>query len=92
MAIYMPNGRYGEIGRQLIAAGLSPQTPCLVVSNASRAEQELLWTDVAGLRLLSPPDSPALLIIGSVARCCEEIKAAPSSLLADFKIGLQATR
>lgn len=91
LAIYMPNGRYSEIGKQLIAAGLSPQTPCLVVSNASRAEQEMLWTDVAGLRLLSPPESPALLIIGSVASCREEIQAAPSSLLADFRVNLEAT-
>ena len=92
LAIYMPNGRYGEIGRQLIAAGLSPQTPCVVVSSAFRVEQEMAWTDLAGLRLVSPPESPALLIVGAVARCREEIPAAPSSLLGVFKIGLEATR
>lgn len=91
LAIYMPGGRYGKIGDEVVAAGLSPQTPCLIVSNASRAEQELLWTDLAGLRFVSPPESPALLIIGSVARCRDEIRATASALFAEYKIGLEAT-
>jgi uroporphyrin-III C-methyltransferase len=90
LAIYMPNGRYGEIGRQVVAAGLSPQTPCLVVSNACRRNQELHWTDLAGLTSLSPPEAPALLIIGAVARCREEIMAAASSLLAAHENSLEA--
>jgi uroporphyrin-III C-methyltransferase len=81
LAIYMPNGRYGEIGRQVVAAGLSPQTPCLIVSNACRSNQELHWSDLARLPFLSPPEAPALLIIGAVARNRSEIMAAASSLL-----------
>src|SRR3974377_1768981 len=81
LAIYMPSGRYGEIGDEVIAAGLSPQTPCLIVSNAGRANQEMHWTNLAGLTFLSPPESPALLIIGSVAECREEMQAAPSGIL-----------
>jgi siroheme synthase len=81
LAIYMPNGRYGEIGRQVMAAGLPPQTPCLIVSNACRPNQELHWSDVAGLSSLSPPEAPALLIVGAVARNRSEIMAAASALL-----------
>jgi uroporphyrin-III C-methyltransferase len=90
LAIYMPGGRYGQIGDEIIAAGLSPQTPCLIVSNACRAEQELLWTNVAELRRLSPPESPALLIIGSVARCREVQRATAPALLAEYGIGWEA--
>jgi siroheme synthase len=64
-----------------MAAGLSSQTPCLIVSNACRPNQELHWTELSGLTLLSPPEAPALLIIGAVARNRSEIMAAASSLL-----------
>lgn len=90
LAIYMPSGRYGEIGDEVVAAGLSPQTPCLIVSNASRAKQQMFWTDLAGLRSLSPPESPALLIVGSVARCREEMQAAPSIFPIEFRSVLEA--
>jgi uroporphyrin-III C-methyltransferase len=82
LAIYMPNGRYREIAKQAIAAGLSPQTPCLIVSNATRPNQELHWTDVSGLQLLSQPTAPALLIIGTVARRREDVISAISAVYA----------
>jgi uroporphyrin-III C-methyltransferase len=72
VAIYMPGGRYHEISRQMTAAGMSPEMPCLIVSNACRPSQELLWTNLAGLRTMDTPEPPALLIVGSVARCREE--------------------
>lgn len=92
LAIYMPGGRYGEIAVEAIGAGLGPQTPCLIVSNVGRPNQELHWTNLAGLTLVSPPESPALLIIGLVAECREEMRAAPSALPAEFRIGLEAAR
>jgi|GEM_PF-154655 len=67
LAIYMPAGQYREIRDDLIAAGLTPDTPCLVVANASRPNQELLWTDIAALGSIIVLGSPALIIIGSVA-------------------------
>lgn len=76
MAIYMPGGSYGEISRQIVTAGLPAKTPCLVVSNASRENQQLLWTDLHGLRSVTPPETPALLIVGEVARCRDESAAA----------------
>jgi uroporphyrin-III C-methyltransferase len=87
----MPNGRYRDISDEVVAAGLSPQTPCLIVSNACRAEQELLWTDVAGLRRISVPKSPSLLIIGEVARRREEMSATASAMFAEYAVALEAT-
>ena len=71
----MPAGQYREIRNDLIAAGLALDTPCLVVANASRPNQELLWTDVAALASVMVPQSPALIIIGSVARDRNEVLA-----------------
>jgi len=89
LAIYMPNGHYSEIAKQVIAAGLPPQTPCLIVSNATRPNQQLHWIEVAQLQFLSLPASPALLIIGSVARRREDMISAISAVCAanetDFK-------
>jgi siroheme synthase len=90
LAIYMPNGRYGEVGRQVMAAGLSSQTPCLIVSNACRPNQELHWTELAGLTAVSPPEAPALLIIGAVAKNRSEIMAAASTLLNTTEIQPEA--
>ena len=72
LAIYMPGGKYRWIAEEAMAAGLNRQTPCVIVANASRPNQELHWTDLAGLISLSSPASPALLIIGEAARRHEE--------------------
>ena len=75
LAIYMPGGHYSEIREDLIAAGLTLDTPVLIVANASRPNQELLWTDVAALGSATVPEAPALIIIGSVARSRNEAVA-----------------
>jgi uroporphyrin-III C-methyltransferase len=68
LALYMPTGHYRAIRDDLIAAGLSLDTPCLLVANATRHNQELMWTNLAALHSLVVPESPALLIVGEVAR------------------------
>jgi uroporphyrin-III C-methyltransferase len=92
LAIYMPNGRYAEIANQVIAAGMSPQTPCLIVSNASRRSQELNWTDVAGLQFLLQPEAPALLIIGKVAKRPEEMMSVASAIFAADNVDFETIR
>jgi uroporphyrin-III C-methyltransferase len=90
LAIYMPGAHYREIANAVIEAGKSPQTPCLIVSNASRDNQDFLWTDLAALRNIGPPEAPALLIIGEVARCRDESFAIP--LLQTVQQAAGATR
>jgi uroporphyrin-III C-methyltransferase len=75
LAIYMPTGHYREIRDDLLAGGLAFDTPILVVANASRPNQELLWTEIAALGSIRVPESPALIIIGSVARSRSEALA-----------------
>ena len=90
VTVYMPGGCYRDVSKQMTAAGLSAETPCLIVSNACRENQELLWTDLGGLQRLSPPDAPALLIVGSVTRCRDEALIAP--LLSTYNEAMEAIR
>lgn len=69
VVVYMPGLRYSDVSAWLQQAGLSAETPCLVVSNATRHDQITKLTNVGTLATLSPLPAPALLLIGrAVAR------------------------
>lgn len=68
LAIYMPGHNYGEIARRLRTAGLSGETSCAIISRASTADQQLHVTTVSQLSTAPRLASPALLIVGEVAR------------------------
>jgi uroporphyrin-III C-methyltransferase len=67
IAIYMPGTHYGEVADRLVENGLSPETPCVVVSQATRAEQQIRWTNIAALRSEAQLPAPAILLVGRVA-------------------------
>jgi uroporphyrin-III C-methyltransferase len=67
IAIYMPGTQYGEVADRLVENGLSPQTPCVVVSQATRAEQQVRWTNIAALRSEALLPAPCILLVGRVA-------------------------
>jgi siroheme synthase len=67
IAIYMPGTHYGEVADRLVENGLSPETPCVVVSQATRAEQKVRWTNIAGLRSEAQLPAPSILLVGRVA-------------------------
>ena len=67
IAIYMPGTHYGEVADRLVENGLSPETPCVVVSQATRAEQQVRWTNVAALGSEAQLPAPSILLIGRVA-------------------------
>jgi uroporphyrin-III C-methyltransferase len=64
VVIYMPGVAYADVSNWLLQAGLPPETPCLVVSNATRADQITKLSTATGLRTLSPLPAPAVLIVG----------------------------
>jgi uroporphyrin-III C-methyltransferase len=68
IAVYMPGGRYGELGHELTSAGLDPATPCLIVSRAALSGQLTHETTVEQLPDVPELPSPALLIVGASAR------------------------
>ena len=67
IAIYMPGTHYGEVADRLVENGLSPQTPCVVVSQATRAEQQVRWTNIAALGSEAQLPAPSILLVGRVA-------------------------
>jgi len=67
-AIYMPGGHESELARELMESGLSVDTPCFVVSRASRPDERVVETTVGGLPAVGPLPAPALLLIGVLSR------------------------
>ncbi len=67
IAIYMPGTHYGEVADRLLENGLSPETPCVVVSQATRAEQQVHWTNIAALRSEAQLPAPSIVLVGRVA-------------------------
>ena len=67
LAIYMGKAAAGEIATSLIKAGLSPETPALVVENASLPNERSIKSRLDLLAIAASAavtDGPAILIIG----------------------------
>src|SRR4029077_6248569 len=47
IAIYMPGTHYGEVAARLIENGLAAETPCVIFSHATRAEQQVRRSNLA---------------------------------------------
>jgi len=77
LVLYMPSADYAEVARRLSDAGQPDDLPCVIVSNATKAQQQIRWTNVASLAREVKLPAPALLIVGRVAtQQVEEITAA----------------
>jgi len=67
IAIYMPGTHYGEVAERLVENGLAAETPCVIVSQATRAEQQVRWSSIAALSDADQLPAPSLLLVGRVA-------------------------
>ena len=72
IAIYMPGTHYSEVAARLVENGLSPETPCVVVSHATRAEQQIRWSNIAALGNEAQLPAPSILLVG---RVCTQVSA-----------------
>jgi uroporphyrin-III C-methyltransferase len=66
LVLYMPGADYSEVSRRLLSAGQPEDLPCVIVSNATRPNQQVRHTTVSGLASESKLPAPALLIVGRV--------------------------
>jgi uroporphyrin-III C-methyltransferase len=66
LAIYMPGTDYAEVAARLLDAGLSAEIPCAVISQATRTDQKILWSNIGALFHEQRLPAPALLIVGRV--------------------------
>jgi uroporphyrin-III C-methyltransferase len=67
LAIYMPGTDYSSLAADLTDAGLTPDTPCSIVSCIGRPEQQVLWTDICHLNRQSPLPAPSIVLLGECA-------------------------
>jgi len=70
LAIYMGKAAAADISRQLIASGLSPETPVAIVESASLPDEKWITTrlDLLPVAARSLGPGPALLLIGKALR------------------------
>ncbi len=68
LVIYMPGRDYKRISASLKDAGLPPEIPCAIVSNASRRDQQILVTTLRNLDRTPELPTPSILLVGEVVR------------------------
>jgi siroheme synthase len=68
LVIYMPGSNYADISAKLKAAGLASDTPCAIVSRATKPDQQTFRTSVGKLQLSPKLPAPTLLVVGDVVR------------------------
>ncbi len=68
LVIYMPGQNYSEIAAKLKTAGLSPDTPCAVISRATTQHQSSHRSTIAELHRSPKLAAPTLLVVGDVVR------------------------
>jgi len=64
LVIYMPGHDFTAVRKDLLAAGLSPDIPAVIVSHASTPAQQQRSTTLGELSKLPGLESPAVLLIG----------------------------
>ena len=67
LVLYMPGSDYAEVAERLQNSGLPADLPCVIVSRATHAEQQVRWSTVGILAAEEKLPAPALLIVGRVA-------------------------
>jgi len=64
VAIYMPGNNYAELAGTLTRAGLSPETPCVLISKIGSATQRVHRSTLDQVTDLPPLPAPALFLAG----------------------------
>jgi uroporphyrin-III C-methyltransferase len=65
LVVYMPGRSFRVLADDLIASGIAPGTPCVAVSKATTAEEQIHCTTLGLLEDASVGPAPVLLLIGN---------------------------
>jgi uroporphyrin-III C-methyltransferase len=68
IVIYMPGHDLGLLEERLLSSGISPATPCALISGATTSAEQIHVTTVANLVIAPRLPAPRLLVIGEVVR------------------------
>jgi uroporphyrin-III C-methyltransferase len=79
VVVYMPGGDLAALQQRLLASGVSPETPCAIISNATTEYEQAHVTTIASLSGSPSLAAPRMLVIGEVVRLAE-----PSRLREQF--------
>ncbi|MGC2745213.1 MAG: uroporphyrinogen-III C-methyltransferase [Candidatus Angelobacter sp.] len=67
-ALYMPGPDYSKTVQGLFESGHEPKTPCAVVSNAGRLNEQVRYLTLQELASAKGISAPAMLIVGEVTK------------------------
>ena len=67
LVLYMPGQDYAEVAHRLTESGLPADLPCVIISQASSAAQQVRFSAVGSLAREEQLPAPALMIVGRVA-------------------------
>jgi uroporphyrin-III C-methyltransferase len=68
LAIYMPGFDYAQTAARLLSAGIGQETPCAIISQASRPKQQIYRTTIRNLSGAPKLPAPTLLLVGDVVQ------------------------
>lgn len=77
LVIYMGMQHLADISRELIAAGMSKNMPCMIVESATRADERALVSTIEAMPMLSHQHqmkSPAMIVVGEVVKMANSAK------------------
>lgn len=81
VVIYMPGDDFGLLAAELCSAGLALDTPCLIVSRATTAEEQIGETTLEELPRVERLPAPKVLIVGAVVGQRQASEAAEAVML-----------
>ena len=64
LVLYMPGRRFRALADELIVSGINAETPCVAVSKASTAEEQVLRSTLAEIADHTVGPAPVILLIG----------------------------
>jgi uroporphyrin-III C-methyltransferase len=71
IVVYMPGNDLVALQQRLLASGVSPETPCAMISNATTEFEQVHLTIVASLSGSPNLAGPRMLVVGEVVRFAE---------------------
>jgi uroporphyrin-III C-methyltransferase len=76
LVIYMPGRKFRALADELIGSGISGETPCVAISNATTAKEEILATTLGEIEDAGVGPAPVILLVGYAIKIPEASTAA----------------
>lgn len=74
VAIYMPSCSYAEIAKRFLESGWRGETPCIICSEVSSRQQNIVRSTIESLADCERLPSPAILIVGETVNACHLLR------------------